>query len=463
MQEEIFRVRNADVKLFNQLVLEKVNFQIYRGEIVGVHGTMDLGKTTLVKMISGEIEADSGYVYYKGRLVSENGGIAQWHPNTVVINQTLELVESMSVWENVLLSQPKIAGVAVNPKTTARVIGAMLQSYGIDVAPQMVVAQIGQEKKLLLKILCARMRKAEVIILDDIPFSYTAQQYQHLREMLNMIRMEGITTVITSCQTKPLTLLSDRVLLLHKKHIVAELPAADVQGIERLIARWFSKMEHEGNAQSVQDKVAVSFVDFPQSGGPLVSFDVRAGQIVSVRDSTRILIGELRKALTGSAKTCGRVCRDGKPIRPMEGRMVQDGLVYIDCGLAELITEDLSPIENICIGDYRRFSTGGIVKKRVTRFVGEQFRRWYGNSQAVEKPNCMDLSNADKTALVLFRLKLMKPKVLIMDEGISSMDRSAMDLFEQTLKELAQEGTAICLWNTSVEALPDIADYNILI
>src|SRR3972149_6622047 len=65
-QERILEVRNLCKAFGGVKAIDRVSFDLFRGEIVGVIGPNGSGKTTLVNLLTGFVKKDSGSVFYKG-------------------------------------------------------------------------------------------------------------------------------------------------------------------------------------------------------------------------------------------------------------------------------------------------------------------------------------------------------------------------------------------------------------
>jgi len=79
------------------LVLEKINFQMYEGEIVALLGKSGSGKSTLLRILAGLIEPSKGEVFYRGNPVhSPVRGIS-------MVFQTFALLPWLTVLQNVEL------------------------------------------------------------------------------------------------------------------------------------------------------------------------------------------------------------------------------------------------------------------------------------------------------------------------------------------------------------------------
>ena len=82
--------------------LKNVSFDVAEGEFVVVIGPSGSGKTTLLRTINGLVTPDSGTFYYKGEKISNSGGMVETRKKFGMIFQNYNLVENLSVVNNVL-------------------------------------------------------------------------------------------------------------------------------------------------------------------------------------------------------------------------------------------------------------------------------------------------------------------------------------------------------------------------
>ena len=88
----LISVNNATFSYGDNLIFENVDFAINEGERVGLIGANGEGKTTLIKLISGELFADSGDIIIKNGIrigyLEQNGGYSS---GNTVYNEMLEV------------------------------------------------------------------------------------------------------------------------------------------------------------------------------------------------------------------------------------------------------------------------------------------------------------------------------------------------------------------------------------
>ena len=61
--EKIIKVRNVNKYIGDRKILDNINFDVYKGEIVGLVGPNGAGKSTLLKIMSGLYSSDGEIIY----------------------------------------------------------------------------------------------------------------------------------------------------------------------------------------------------------------------------------------------------------------------------------------------------------------------------------------------------------------------------------------------------------------
>lgn len=98
-----FSIKNFSCGYPGKFVLKKIQFEIEKGDFVGIIGPNGSGKTTLFKGIAGELSALSGSILLDGKNVPQIG-LKERARILAVVTQNIE-VGSMSVEEYVLMGR----------------------------------------------------------------------------------------------------------------------------------------------------------------------------------------------------------------------------------------------------------------------------------------------------------------------------------------------------------------------
>ncbi len=461
MMNEIFRARDVVTANEDRVILNGMNIKLMQGEILGVFGTFDSGKTTLLDLITGSVLPISGNVFLYGKKVPEerDGGI-KW-PVLARIGGNSTLINGFSLWENIMVMRGSgIKYRYVNPSLMKKTVASLFKEYDIDLDPGMKAGQLSRFQCFLLEILKARFGKAEIILIDDFALECTYGEYLVLGDLMNRLKGEGVTFLITSCRIGLLKRYSDRISFLYGGRIIKSVcnkPQYDAD-IDCLLSTMFSKNPNhpEGNTTGA---VVLSLRNLDVGLADEISFDLRQGEITSIIDPSKTVLTALSdKLINGKQTENGAIFYKGRRFISLNVQNAKNGIVLIDHGALNRINEGMTVIDNLCMGFHRRFSRFGVIKHSVVKYVKKEFDTWYGSGKLTERTDCHNLPKRDRVALILFRLKLMNPSVVICRNPTSDTDMITYGMLEDCLAELAMNGAAVCLLNSNVEKIDDFAD-----
>ena len=100
--------------------LDNVSLEVAGGVVHGIVGENGAGKSTLMKILSGVYEKDSGEITFEGRQIDKITPVESMKLGLSIIYQELNLVNTMSVGENVFLGRFREAGGRAGADTRSR-------------------------------------------------------------------------------------------------------------------------------------------------------------------------------------------------------------------------------------------------------------------------------------------------------------------------------------------------------
>jgi len=87
---------------FDRTILQNINFSVGEGEIIGIVGKSGAGKTSLLKIIAGLLDATSGHVFFEGKkVIGPSVKLVPGHPEIQLVNQDFHLDSYFTVEENI--------------------------------------------------------------------------------------------------------------------------------------------------------------------------------------------------------------------------------------------------------------------------------------------------------------------------------------------------------------------------
>lgn len=101
--DPVIRIRNLVFRRGDLTILDGVNIDIPRGSIVAVMGPSGAGKTTILRLISGQLRPDEGTVEIDGQRVSDMSDreLKRFRRNIGVLLQDGALFTDLTVFENI--------------------------------------------------------------------------------------------------------------------------------------------------------------------------------------------------------------------------------------------------------------------------------------------------------------------------------------------------------------------------
>ncbi len=201
------------VKIFDgQRILDNLNFEIYEKEITAVLGISGIGKTTLLRIISGLDSLDSGKVYINGKLATDGKKIVipPYKRKIGFIFQNLGLWEHMTVWEHLEFIE----------KDKKKII-KILEKFGLLEHKNKKPYQLSGGQKQRLAIARVFAQNTEILLLDE-PFSNLdmIRKKQLREEILNLKKEKGLTVVYVTHDPIDVKILSTKVAVLHNGKII---------------------------------------------------------------------------------------------------------------------------------------------------------------------------------------------------------------------------------------------------
>jgi len=148
------------------LANDKIDLDVYPGEIHALLGENGAGKSTLMKILYGFYKADSGTIFVNGEEARIKTPADAREMNIGMVFQVLNLIPAMSVLENIALFLKDL-----QPFYTLRElrnqISEQSKRYGLEVNPDDIVSHLSigvQQKVEILKLLHS---DARILILDE--------------------------------------------------------------------------------------------------------------------------------------------------------------------------------------------------------------------------------------------------------------------------------------------------------
>lgn len=194
MRYEFLRLEH--VNLSCETILEDIQLTIYQGELLGIVGQNQSGKTALAKLLCGLCQPDSGTVYLDGEAVRMRDTDALVKHHIMYMNYHSRLIESMDLYENIGLPVfMQKYGLIRTQKKLRRRIRDICAKWDVGLVLESPVAALNKADTHLALLARALVSGARMVILDCITSGYTESQYRRLSDLIRRMTDAGIAVV----------------------------------------------------------------------------------------------------------------------------------------------------------------------------------------------------------------------------------------------------------------------------
>ncbi len=210
---------------FGALVaVDGVDFDVRRGETVGIGGPNGAGKTTFFDLISGLNTMSAGSVALRGRPLA---GTPPHRICQMGMARTFQLnsgFDGLSVMDNVLAAvafgRRSAGGWLLTARDDRAKARAMLEKFGLtDIADDLAEnVPVLARKKLMVA--TALVNEPDLLLLDEPVGGLTPPEIDDFIALMLGLKAEGVTLVFIEHVMRFLTSVADRALIMHQGRII---------------------------------------------------------------------------------------------------------------------------------------------------------------------------------------------------------------------------------------------------
>ncbi len=243
---KIIEGRKITKRFMGLLALEEVDFELNKGEILGLIGPNGSGKTTLINVITGFYKPTSGKVIYKNRDIS---GLAPYKISRLGIGRTFQIVKpfmELSVLENVTTAALFGKNIAMPKPKAIQIANSSIEAVGLHDKSSYKPGALSIAELKKLEIAKAIALSPDVLFLDESMAGLNPKETEAAMELVLKIREQrNLSIFFVEHVMKVVMGISDRVMVLHHGRKIADGKPNEVVKDENVIKAYLGKRYKE--------------------------------------------------------------------------------------------------------------------------------------------------------------------------------------------------------------------------
>jgi len=209
--------------------LDKVDFDVFPGEVNALVGDNGAGKSTLIKGVAGIYPFDEGEIYFDGNPVEIHGPRDAAGLGIEIVYQDLALADNLDVVANMFLGREKInRPLRLDEVSMEQACIETLDSLSVTTlrSVRQAVAELSGGQRQAIAVAKAVMWNSRVVILDEPTAALGVAQTRQVLDLVKRLRDKGLGVVMISHNLHDVFEVSDRITVLRLGQRVNVLQAS---------------------------------------------------------------------------------------------------------------------------------------------------------------------------------------------------------------------------------------------
>ena len=463
-------LRNV-TKTFGAVVAnEKVNLDIYKGEILALLGENGSGKTTLMNMLSGIYFPDEGQIFINGKEEIIKSPKDALKLGIGMVHQHFKLVDVLSATENIVLG---LEG-KLNIKEASGKIAHICEKYGFEVDPKQKIYDMSVSQKQTVEIVKVLYRGADILILDEPTAVLTPQETEKLFRVLRKMRDDGKAIVIITHKMNEVKSLSDRVAVLRNGQYIGDMKTSETNITEMtnmMVGHTITLNIDRPDPVDPKPRIEVEGLTVRNEEGVVklkdVSFTANSGEILGIAGISGCGQKELLEAIAGLQPVESGTIAYMEPDGTKEMLIGKDPLKIAEMGVSlSFVPEDrlgmglvgnMDLTDNMMLRSFRKGKTPFVNRKPARELAEHVVESLEVVTPGIHTP-VRRLSGGNVQKVLLGREIASSPTVLLTAYAVRGLDINSSYTIYDLLNEQKKKGVAVIFVGEDLDVLVELSD-----
>jgi ABC-type sugar transport system ATPase subunit len=460
----ILEMRNISKAFGGVQALRDVSFSCRKGKVHALLGENGAGKSTLIKILAGAYRADSGEIAFKGKRHDAFSAREAMASGISIIYQELNLVQFMTVAENIFLGrEPRNRLGVIDTRRMTKESAELLDQLGVRLSPSAYIGDLTVANQQMVEIAKALSQNADLIVMDEPSAILAGHELKSLFATIRSLVEQGVTIVYISHRLNEIFEIADDVTVLKDGRVVSVHPISEVsraQLIQMMVGRPLEEIFPRAMRSRGAPVLTATDVTTERLSSP-ASLTLYEGEILGLAGMVGAGRTEVARALFGAdALRTGKILLKDAVIRPSSPKdAVEAGLALVpeDRKTQGLFLEQ-SIRSNITLSSLDKLTRFGMIQRGLETETIARAQRELSIAMASPELEAQHLSGGNQQKVVLAKWLQTSPSAIIFDEPTRGVDVGAKFEIYELMRQLAERGVAILMISSDLVEILGMSD-----
>ncbi|MBQ3080595.1 MAG: sugar ABC transporter ATP-binding protein [Clostridia bacterium] len=465
MAEKLLEMRDIQKSFPGVHALDNCRFELEKGEVHALVGENGAGKSTMMKVLTGVYQKDSGEILINGTRVRIHNTRDAQALGISIIHQELNLMKDLTVAENIFIGRESMKGGLLNKAEQNEKTARLLNSLNIALSPNTIVGKLTVAKQQMVEIAKAlSYNNTRILIMDEPSAALTETEIADLFRFIRDLKARGVGIVYISHRMGELKEISDRITVMRDGQYVNTVNTKDVtleEIIQMMVGRVIYEQPKTHSMVPEDAPVVLEVRNLVSREVKNVSFKLRKGEILGFAGLMGAGRTETARLLYGADKReSGEIYVNGKRVKiKTPADAVKAGIGYLSEDRKRYgLCLQLSVADNTALPALEALSGKLAVKDRLIKEISNIYKERISIKTPTVDTQVRTLSGGNMQKVVIAKWLLRNCDILIFDEPTRGIDVGAKNEIYKLMNQLAQEGKSIIMISSELQELLRLSD-----
>ena len=444
--------------------LDNAQISVKRGEVHALVGENGAGKSTMMKVLSGIFQRDSGEISLRGEKIEPMNPKHAQSLGIGIIHQELNLMPHLTVAENIFIGKEPMKGLFIDKTAENKQAREMLKALSIDMDPTILAKDLTVAKQQMVEIAKALSYQSELFIMDEPTAALTESEIQELFKVIRDLKAKGHGVIYISHRLDELPEICDTVTVMRDGQYIGTKDIKEVtkpEIINMMVGRTIYEKPKSHSTVSQDASIVLDAKNLVGNNVKDVSFSLRKGEILGFAGLMGAGRTETMRIVFGAdPRESGEIIVNGQKVTiKSPSDAISNGIGYLsEDRKAFGLAIGLSVRENSVMANLDEFMIGPFTNDKKI----DQVTKQYISEIDIKTPSVdqlvRNLSGGNQQKTVIAKWLIKNSNILIFDEPTRGIDVGAKQEIYRLMNELVSQGKSVIMISSEMPELLRMSD-----